>query len=122
MGDGELKEIYCHLRQNTNLKSVVGPRSELEHARLFVKGKILDIDLATGFVDGRRFPLDQTVVIHRRFSGKRHLKIAIRTVRDSVSPKEEKNKKEKIYSTNEGKIECHGRRMGHRRIRTIRGE
>ena len=54
-------------QKGNNLESVVCPAAELEHARLLVEGEVLDIDLATGFVDGRRLPLDQPAVIHGGF-------------------------------------------------------
>ena len=46
----------------SNLEPIVCPRPKLHHASLFVEGKIFDVDLARGFIDGRRFPLDQPVV------------------------------------------------------------
>ena len=64
-----------------HLKSVVGPAAKLEDARLFVKGKIFDVNLATRLVDGRRFPFNQSRVVHCRFGGQGHFKIAIRTVK-----------------------------------------
>ena len=60
-----------------DLVAVVGPRAELEHARLLVKGEVFDVDLATRFVDGRRSPLDQPVVVHGRLGRQRHLEIAV---------------------------------------------
>ena len=62
-----------------HLETVIGPTTEFHDARLFVKGEILYIDFATRFVDGGRFPLDQTVVVHRGFGRQRHLEVSIRT-------------------------------------------
>ena len=59
------------------LKTVVGPRSKFEDARLLIEWEVLNVDLARGFVDRRRFPLDQAVVVHRRFRRQRHFKVAI---------------------------------------------
>ena len=60
-----------------HLETVVGPRTELEDAGLFVEWKVLDVDLAAGFVDGRRFPFDQSAVIHGGFGRQRHFEIAV---------------------------------------------
>ena len=39
-----------------------------------------DIDLATGFVDSRRLPLNQPAMVHGGFGRQRHLKVAIGTI------------------------------------------
>ena len=62
----------------THLESIVGPRAKLENTRLFVEGKVLDVDFATRFVDGRRFPFDETSVVHGRFGRQSHLKVTVR--------------------------------------------
>lgn len=64
---------------NSHLVSVIRPTTEFHDARLFVKWKILYIDFATRFVDGRRFPLDQPVVVDGGFGRQRHLEVSIRT-------------------------------------------
>lgn len=63
----------------TDLEPVVCPTAELEHARLLVEREILDIDLATRFVNGRRLPLNQPAVVHGGFGRQRHLKVAVGT-------------------------------------------
>lgn len=68
-----------HPPATTYLKAIISPAAELQHARLFVKGKVLDIDLAGGLVNGGRFPFDQALGIDGRLGGQSHLEIAIRT-------------------------------------------
>lgn len=57
--------------------SVVSPRSKLHGTRLLVEREVLDVYLAEGFVDGRRFPHDFSRVVQYRFRHNRHLVIAI---------------------------------------------
>ena len=66
-------------KRKTDLESVVCPTAKLEHARLFIEWEILDIDLATRFIDGRRLPLNQPAIVHGGFGRQRHLKVAIGT-------------------------------------------
>ena len=63
---------YCR-----HLETVIGPTTELHDAGLFVKGEIFYIDFATGFVDGRRPPFDQAVVVDGGFGRQRHLEVSI---------------------------------------------
>lgn len=57
--------------------SVVRPRSKLHGTRLLVEREVLDIYLAEGFVNGRRFPHDFSRVVQYRFRHYRHLVIAV---------------------------------------------
>lgn len=60
--------------------SVVSPRSKLHGTRLLVEREVLDVYLAEGFVNGRRFPHDFSRVVQYRFRHYRHLVIAIGAV------------------------------------------
>jgi len=65
------------------LRSVVSPRAEFHVARLLVEREVLDVDLAEGFVNGRRFPLDGAVVAQDGFGHDGHFVITIGTARAS---------------------------------------
>lgn len=56
-----LRNAFQALR--THLKAIVGPAAELHDAGLLVEGKVLDVDLAGAFVNGRRTPLDASRVV-----------------------------------------------------------
>ena len=61
-----------------NLKPIIGPGPKLHDTGLFVEGKILDVDLAGRFVDGRGLPLHQPVVPQGRLRCQCYLKITVR--------------------------------------------
>lgn len=69
--------LYLYSLQSY-LEPIVRPATELEHAGLLVKREILDVDLTGGLVNGRRLPLDQTLVVDRRLGGQRHFEVAVR--------------------------------------------
>ena len=72
------------MKESSNLKAIVCPATKLHDAGLFVKWEILYIDFATGFVDGRRLPLDQPVVVDGGFGRQRHLEVSIRTIHTHI--------------------------------------
>jgi hypothetical protein len=53
----------------TDLKPIIGPRTKLHDTGLLVEGKVFDVNLTGGLVDGGRFPLHQPVVPQRRLRG-----------------------------------------------------
>lgn len=61
----------------TNLKTIVSPATKFEYASLLIEGKIFDVDLARRFVDRRRFPFDQTLVVDGRFGCQCHFEVTI---------------------------------------------
>ena len=72
-------------KQKRYLKAIVCPRSKFEDARLLVEGEVLDVDLARRFVDRRRFPFDEAVVVHRGLRRQRHFKVAVRTANSIIT-------------------------------------
>ena len=68
-----------------HLIAVIRPTTELHDAGLFVKREILYIDFARRFVDRRRFPFDEAVVVHRGLRRQRHFKVAVRTANSIIT-------------------------------------
>lgn len=62
----------------TYLKSVVCPATKLENARLFIKWKVFDVDLARALVNCRRFPFDQPLIVDGSLGGKSHFEVSVR--------------------------------------------
>ena len=69
-----LRPIFCWF---VYLRSVVSPRAEFHVARLLVEREVLDVDLAEGFVNSRRFPLDGAVVAQDGFGHDGHFVITV---------------------------------------------
>ena len=53
---------HCHQH---HLKPIISPASKLHDASLLVKGKILNVHLTGGVVDGRRLPLIMMIIFDR---------------------------------------------------------
>ena len=53
---------HCHQH---HLKPIISPASKLHDASLLVEGKILDVHLTGGVVDGRRLPLIMMIIFYR---------------------------------------------------------
>ena len=70
--------------RSSNLKPIIGPRSEFHHTGLLIERKVLDVNHAGGLVDGRRLPLDEAVVPQRGLCRQRHLEIAIGAKEDLI--------------------------------------
>ena len=64
---------------HTHLKPIIGPGTELHDACLLIEGKILYVYFARGLINGRRFPLHQSVVPQSGLRGQGYLKISICT-------------------------------------------
>jgi len=67
------------------LEAVIGPRTELEDAGLFVEWEVLHVDLAGRFIYGRRLPLDQSLMVDRGLRGQGHLEVAVRAASEHIS-------------------------------------
>ena len=76
-GDSLLLLLPHRLRPSSNLKPIIGPRSEFHHTGLLIEWKVLDVNHAGGLVDGRRLPLDEAVVPQSGLCRQRHLEIAV---------------------------------------------
>jgi len=62
------------------LEAVIGPTTEFQNAGLLVKGEIFYVYLTRRLVNGRRFPLDQPLVVDGCLGRQRNLEVAIRAV------------------------------------------
>jgi len=61
-----------------HLKTIVGPRAKLHDAALFIKRKILNIDLTGGLVDSWRFPGNISFKCDNRLCHQSHLIVSVR--------------------------------------------
>ena len=62
------RHCYHHHQQHCHphhLKPIISPASKLHDASLLVEGKILDVHLTGGVVDGRRLPLIMMIIFDR---------------------------------------------------------
>lgn len=64
---------------STHLKPIIGPGSEFHDTRLFVEGKVFDVNLTGRLVNCRWFPFHQTVPPEGGLGGEGHLKVSIGT-------------------------------------------
>jgi hypothetical protein len=62
---------------NTYQVSVIGPGAEFHEAGLLVEGKVLDVNLAEGLVNGRRLPRDLARVVEDGLGHYGHLVVAV---------------------------------------------
>ena len=62
-----------------HLKSIVGPAAKLHDTGLLVEGEILDIHLTGAVVNGRGFPLNQSIVKQSGFGSQGHLEVPVST-------------------------------------------
>ena len=62
---------------SSNLKPIIGPRSEFHHTGLLIERKVLDVNHAGRLVDGRRLPLDEAVEPQRGLRRQSHLEISV---------------------------------------------
>lgn|SRR6218665_2034017 len=67
---GDVPALTCS--SNPYLCPTVRPDSELQRAVLLIEGKVLDADVALALVDGRRFPLDASIIRNRCFRHQRY--------------------------------------------------
>ncbi len=65
--------------ESTHLKPIIGPGSEFHDTRLFVEGKVFDVNLTGRLVNCRWFPFHQTVPPEGGLGGEGHLKVSIGT-------------------------------------------
>lgn len=64
------------------LKTVVGPTTKFEDARLLIERKIFDVDFARALVNSRRLPLDEALMVDGGLGRQGHLEIPVRAVRE----------------------------------------
>ena len=69
----------CRWLLETNLKTIVGPTTEFHNTCLFIKRKILYVNLTGWFINSWRFPFYKTIVPKGGLCSESHLKITIRT-------------------------------------------
>jgi len=77
------KRNFRNIREipdSSHLEAVISPRAEFHHARLFVEGKIFDIDLAGRLINRRRLPLDPAREVEGRLRRQRHLEVTVGAV------------------------------------------
>ena len=74
------KQRWRHTASLPYLEAVIGPTTEFQNAGLLVKGEIFYVYLTRRLVNGRRFPLDQPLVVDGCLGRQRNLEVAIRAV------------------------------------------
>ena len=74
------KQRWRHTASLPYLEAVIGPTTEFQNAGLLVKGEILYVYLTRRLVNGRRFPLDQPLVVDDCLGRQHDLEVAVRAV------------------------------------------
>lgn len=67
------------------LKTIIGPRTKLEHTGLLVKWEVLDVDFARGLINRRWLPLDQSLMVDCGLRGQGHLEVSVRAASEHIS-------------------------------------
>ena len=77
--EGNFRNID-EIPDNSHLETVISPRAKFHHARLFIKGKIFDVDFAGRLINSWWLPVDPARIVESRLRRQRHLKVTVGAV------------------------------------------